>query len=291
MNARLWLAAGLTAALPLAPGGCAQTAPGGTRSFVVTHSGGSFLGIGVVEIDAERAKALKLPGEYGAEIKSVGEESPAAKAGLKEGDVVLQYNGQRVEGTEEFVRMVRETPPGRQVRIEVWRNGAPLTLTVTTGTRPRSSLHVEGFDVPMPPMPPMPAMPAMPPIPPMPAMPDMPHGMFSWRSSMLGIESEALTPQLASFFGVKEGVLVRSVMRGSAAEKAGIKAGDVIVKVDSTGVSSPRDITSALRDAHDKHTLPVTVFRDKKELTLTVTFEEGSGMHGVRYVISDTLGC
>src|SRR6266498_480139 len=75
---------------------------------------GSYLGIGVADIDTERAKALNLKEERGAEVTSVDPEGPAGKAGLKEGDVVLEYNGQRVEGTEQFVRMVRETPPGRQ---------------------------------------------------------------------------------------------------------------------------------------------------------------------------------
>ena len=83
----------------------------------------SYLGIGVVDVDAERAKALNLKEERGAEIKSVAEDSPAAKAGLKEGDVVLEYNQERVEGMEQLVRLVRETPPGRQVALSVWRNG------------------------------------------------------------------------------------------------------------------------------------------------------------------------
>src|SRR3979409_1350361 len=68
--------------------------------------GGSFLGIGVTEVDSERAKALNLKEERGVEITRVEEDSPAARAGLKTGDVVLEYGGQRVEGTEQFVRLV-----------------------------------------------------------------------------------------------------------------------------------------------------------------------------------------
>src|SRR5271166_6318174 len=77
------------------------------RSVVIRKTGNSYLGIGVAEIDAERAKALNLKEVHGVEVKSVDHDSPAAKAGLKEADVVVEYNGQRIEGTEQFVRLVR----------------------------------------------------------------------------------------------------------------------------------------------------------------------------------------
>src|SRR5687768_6464668 len=73
----------------------------------------TYLGVNVAEVDTDRARELKLKEERGVEIKKVEPGSPAEKAGLKEADVVLEYNGQRVEGTESFMRMVRETPSGR----------------------------------------------------------------------------------------------------------------------------------------------------------------------------------
>jgi S1-C subfamily serine protease len=129
------------------------------------------------------------------------------------------------------------------------------------------------LNVEIPPMPPMPAMPAMPPMPEMPLMPEMPRAFGSARSGMLGIECESLGSQLAGFFGVKEGVLVRSVAKDSAAEKAGIRAGDVIVKVDGEAVTSTHEIASLVRAARSKHSFPVVVVRDKKEATLSVTVE------------------
>jgi serine protease Do len=249
------------------------------RSIVIRKVGNSFLGIGVAEIDSERAKALNLKEVHGVEVKSVDHDSPAAKAGLKESDVVLEYNGQRIEGTEQFIRLVRETPVDRQVNLLVWRNGAAQTLTATIGHRMEhfSLRSGDGDDVdltveipPMPPMPPMPEMPAMPEMPP---MPEMPRAFGSTRSGMLGIECESLGSQLAGFFGVKEGVLVRSVAKDSAAEKAGMRAGDVIVKVDGEAVTSTHEITSLVRAARNKRTFPVVVIRDKKEATLSVTVE------------------
>jgi serine protease Do len=223
--------------------------------------GGSFLGVGVAEVDAERAKALKLKEESGVEITNIEEGSPAAKAGLRKGDVVLEFNGQRVEGTEQFVRLVRETPAGRQVKLSLSRGGVAQTVAATVEKR-RLAGRSGSFVMPHIDIPEMSFQ-----------MPDIPRAMMSWRSSMLGIEAESVDSQLAGYFGVKEGVLVRSVVPASAAEKAGLKAGDVITKVDAAKVSSPREITNAIRSKQGG-TFPLTLVRDRKEMTLNVTLEE-----------------
>src|SRR5205085_3363159 len=131
-----------------------------SRAVVVTRSG-SYLGIGGIDIDEERAKALNLKDVRGVEIKSIDAGSPAAKAGLKDGDVVLEYNGQPVAGIEQFARLVRETPAGREVHLSVWRGGAMQTVTATIATRPGGvSIHGDGdsYSLTMPGMPPMPPM-------------------------------------------------------------------------------------------------------------------------------------
>jgi len=230
-------------------------------------TGGSYLGVGVKEMNAERARALRLKEEYGVEITTVEPDSPADKAGLKPGDVVLEYNGQRVEGTQQFVRFVRETPPGRTVRLTVFRNGATQTVMAAVGER-----KGRAFNVPVPKIDEEIRMRLREWAP-----PDVPRVTMSWRAAMLGIEGEPLRgSQLGEFFGAKDGVLVRSVLTGTPAEKAGIRPGDVIVKVDDRGVDEPRDITAALRAARDasKRTFPVVVVREKKEMTLPVTLDE-----------------
>ena len=248
-----------------------------SRAVVISRSG-SYLGIGGIDIDEERAKALNLKETRGVEIKSVDANSPAAKAGLKDGDVVLDYNGQPVAGIEQFARLVRETPAGREVHLSVWRGGAMQTIAATIATRPGSvSIHGDGdaYAFTVPPIPPIPPIPPMPPL-------DLPSPNMTWRSSALGIETESLTTQLAEFFGVKEGVLVRTVTKNSAAEKAGIKAGDIIVKVDDAKVATPHAITAALRSLRSKRTFPVVVVRKQQETTLTVTLEERRGMRESR---------
>jgi len=245
----------------------APRAHGAAGTYVVQR-GGSYIGIGVVDITADRAKALNLKEERGVEVTSVVEDGPAAKAGVKEGDVVLDYNGQAVQGTEQFQRLVRETPPGRQVKVGIWRNGAAQTLTATVGERKGTVITSDdgGWNFTVPPIPPMPPMPNI----------EIPRFSMAYQSPMLGIEGESLESQeqLADFFGVKEGVLVKAVKHNSAAEKAGIKAGDVIVKVDDSKVGSSSEITRTLRGLRSKKTFTVTVVRNKKEMPLTVTMED-----------------
>jgi serine protease Do len=234
---------------------------------VIVTKGGSYLGIGGLDITAERAKALNLKDERGVEVSSVAEDGPAAKAGIKGGDVVLEFNGQPVQGTTQFQRMVRETPVGRQVKITIWRNGAAQTVTATVGENKGTMISPDDGNWNF-------SMPTMPPVPPTPYF-DMPRFQMSLQSPMLGIEGESLgqQEQLAEFFGVQEGVLVRSVKKGSAAEKAGLKAGDVITKVDDSKVTSTGEITRALRALKSKKTFNLTIIRNKKEMPLSVTLD------------------
>src|ERR1700691_3588562 len=87
-----------------------------------------YLGVGCRDIDAEEAKALKLPEEVGAEVTSLAATSPAAAAGLRLDDVIVLYNNQRVEGQAQLYRLISETPPGREVRIQIFRKGYPQYL-------------------------------------------------------------------------------------------------------------------------------------------------------------------
>lgn len=232
---------------------------------VVVFSGSrSFLGVAVAEVTAERAKALKLREERGVEITRVEDDSPAAKAGFKVQDVVLEYQGQRVEGSEQFIRLVRETPAGREVKLLVTRGGQNQTLSAIIASRKMRTFESGDMNITIPRI-------DSPEI----RMPAMPRALMTWSNPTLGIEAESLSSQLAEFFGVKDGVLVRSVTSGSAAEKAGIKAGDVITKVDETKVTSPAEISRALRSEESKETHKLAVVREKKEMSVTVTGSDG----------------
>jgi len=227
----------------------------------------SYIGVGFQDVDQGRMKALNLREERGVEITSVDPESPAGKAGLQVGDVILEYNGQRVESSASFIRLVRETPAGREVKLTLSRGGQPVTVALSTAPRrERFRIPRGGDDLRVE-------------IPPFEApdirivMPDAPRAYMSWRNGLLGVETEALEGGLAEFFGVKEGLLVRSVGPGTAAEKAGLKAGDVIIRIDNERVAKAGHITAYLRSNREKRTFTLTVVREKREISLPVTVE------------------
>jgi serine protease Do len=253
-------------ALVIAGNASAQSPAPRPQKITVVRASGSYLGVGVVEVDADRAKALHLKEERGVEVKNVDDDSPASKAGVKEGDVILDYNGQRVEGITQFVRMVVETPVGRKVNLGIFRNGSNQTLSATIAARANQNMN---FAMTMP----IPNVAPVPPVPPVMefSMPDIPSGVMGWQNSTLGYVGEPVDGQLADFFGVKDGVLIRSVAKNSPADKAGLKAGDVITKVDGNQVKSPREITAVVRRSRDKKTLTLGIVRNKRDMTVEIT--------------------
>ena len=260
-------AAGLGAQTPDSPQ--PPPPPGGPQAYEFhtgVLAGGSYLGVNLAEIDGARARELRLKETTGVEITRVEEGSPAEKAGLKPNDVVLEYNGQRVEGMEQFGRLVRETPGGREVKLVISRNGATQTVTATVAARKVRAFggNIKDF------------LPEMPEI----RMPDMPQVFSVWRSPVLGVEADALGPQLAAFFGVKEGVLVRSVLKDSAAEKAGIKAGDVITKVDGAVVTTPNELSNAAHSASSKRIFALELMREHRVMSVNVAVDDGRSERG-----------
>jgi serine protease Do len=245
----------LSAQPPAPPAPPQQATP--ARLFAVR---GGYLGVGLQEITPERAKSLKLPNESGVEVTSVIHDSPADKAGLKPGDVIVAYNGQKIEGFRQFSRMVYETPVGHDAKLDIMRNGATQTVTAKIENRPGPQIL------------PFPA----PNAPPHPSIPDIPRIIQGMNSPMLGIEVESIDGQLADYFGAKDGgVLVRSVLKNSPAEKAGMKAGDVVLRVDDMKVMSAADISARLRAAQGK-AVQLSVIRDHKDMSFSVTPETGA---------------
>ena len=227
--------------------------------------GSSYLGVDIADVTTERLGALKLKEEHGAEITMVDQDAPAGKAGLKEHDVVLTLNGAGVESAAQLRRMIRETPAGRVVTLGISRDGQPQSIKVQLANRGKSAaIHsMPEFKFTMP------AMPAI-------ADLDIPVSVVIAHSSLRsGLMVENITPQLGEFFGVKSGngVLVRSVEKGSRSEKAGFRAGDVIVRVNNQAVHDTSDFTRALRSTSGG-TAAVTVVREKREQNLNLTLPE-----------------
>jgi serine protease Do len=230
--------------------------------------GPSWLGVETQEVTAANAKELKLPAERGVVVAGVTKDSPAAKAGLKEKDVITEVNGQRVEGAAQFRRMIHEIPAGRTAQLTIWRDGRAQTLSATLGKA--EELHNRwmgakpgGFVFRMPEV----EIPEMPPIDLGGEMALLPDG-----HPRLGIDAEDIGGQLGSFFGAPdgEGILVRSVNSGSPAEKAGLKAGDVITSFNGERVRSLGDLHQKLAAQAESTTVKIGVLRNKSEVTLSV---------------------
>jgi len=229
--------------------------------FGADVAGERWIGVGLEDINAELAKALKLPQETGVEITLVIPGAPAAVAGVKVGDVVVQYNGQPVEDREQFKRMVQDTPAGKEVKLQIYRNGAPQIIVTKTSPRPAITIHAS-------------IVPSTLHSQPFPgALPDVPLNRMSWGSGVLGAELESLEGQLADAFGVKDGgVLVRQVTRGLAGDKAGLKAGDVITRVGDVKVTTPADVSGRIRAGREQ-SATLTVLRDHREISISVALD------------------
>jgi membrane-associated protease RseP (regulator of RpoE activity) len=227
--------------------------------------GNAWLGVHVKDVTAEKARELKLPGEYGARVAGVDEDSAAAKAGLQKGDVIVEFAGERVRSAAQLRRLIRETPAGRTVSLQVIRDGQARTLSAKLEPR-KNGFYFQTPEVH---------------IPEINIAPNLiePFNnrsfafMFGGRPT-LGVSGEELTSQLAGYFGVKQGkgVLVSEVVAGSPAAKAGLKAGDVIVAVDGKEVATVAELRKAveLKSGEDTRKLNLTLVRDHHEQTLPV---------------------
>lgn len=253
-----------------------------------------WLGVRVEDVDDEAAGELGLDDPRGARVTGVEEDAPAASAGLREGDLILRFDGEEIRSVAHLVRLVRETPSGRDVELRVLRDGDRRNLTVEVGHRPSRGFRVhvggpdlDGLDEAR-----------------LEEIRERAHRVRElWEHRMermgdemehvaphvrmmrfggpprLGVRMQELPDQLAEHFGVADrgGVLVASVREGSPAADAGLEAGDVIVRFDARDVEDPGDLAEAVHEA-EAGPVEVTVVRDGAERSLTADLpESGEG--------------
>ncbi|MGB9104011.1 MAG: PDZ domain-containing protein, partial [Terriglobales bacterium] len=219
----------------------------------------SYLGVDIRDVTHDRMAALKLKDARGVEITMVDGDAPAGKAGLKEHDVILSFNGRNLQGSEDLRKLIRDTPPGQTVELGISRDGKPMTIKTQLADRRRvvvvaprveiSRIRIPRIGVPI----------------------------ITTLSRRNGVLVENLTPQLGEVFGVKdgEGVLIRSVEKGSPGEKAGLRAGDVIVRVGNQKVAGTSDWNRLLRE-QKPGPVQLGIMRDKRQQTLSLTVPERS---------------
>jgi len=241
------------------------------RDLEISFGDGGWLGVETNEVTSEKAKELKLPAERGVVLGKVMDDSPASKAGLKENDVVTEINGQRVEGAAQFRRMIREIPAGRTAQLTVWRDGRTQQITATLGKadddRSNNWFHAGpgAFAFKLPEVSEFAELPEI----------QFDGGQLSMNPRpRLGIDAEDLSGQLGTFFGAPdgEGILVRDVNTGSVAEKAGLKAGDVIISLNGERIRSVGDLRAKLapRDSDKATSVKLGVIRNRSEISVNV---------------------
>jgi serine protease Do len=201
-----------------------------------------------------------VEGREGVRIQQVDPDMPAALAGFRQGDIIIEFDGERVRGVRQFTRLVHETPRGREVAALVLRDGNRVMLNVTP-VYARRPFTPPGTDLPRLPAPERRFE----------IWPDLSGGQTPAAGARLGVSTTTVDDQLADYFGVEGGVLVRSVDAGSPAARAGLRAGDIITRVGSRAVRAPSDVTQAIESAGPGGALDVQVMRDRTRVDLQVT--------------------
>lgn len=233
--------------------------------------GGGRLGVSIRDVDKADVEREKLAGVWGAAIEEVRSGSPAEKAGLKAGDVLIEYDGERIRSARQLTRLVSETPEGRSVKAAAMRAGKRLDVDLTPefasrallSERARADLESLGHDLRLKIQPEIERLRDLYVEPPL-------AFEFGGRiqTGRLGVSAQDLTPQLAEYFGVKDGVLVSAVTGDSVAAKAGLKAGDVITAIDGSPVASVADVRRRVERLDDGEDFTIAISRDRKALTL-----------------------
>jgi len=243
------------------------------RELTILAGRGAEIGVSVRDIE---------PGDKnrsGVVVEDVRADSPAEKAGLKRSDVIVAFDGEAVRSARQFARLVQETPSGRPVTAAVVSGGVKKNVEIMP-TEGRDTITIDGdrirerigdawhmaerlppfnfdFDLPYP---------------------------FDGRGR-LGISVQELTPQLATYFGVKDGgVLVTAVTDGMPASRAGLKAGDVLIRLNDAAIHSREDLVRQLRDVKDDGQVSIGIVRDKKEMTVSAKLEPRTPSRGGRPV-------
>ncbi|MCX6544985.1 MAG: PDZ domain-containing protein [Acidobacteria bacterium] len=279
--------------------------------------GGPRLGVSVRDVETADVSKMKLSGPAGVVIEEVTNDSAAAKAGLKAGDVIIQFDGEAVRSTRQFTRLVNESAAGRALKLSVTRDGkrTDLEATLTGGEGPLANITIDRDRIrseverglaearrglaqadrdkaqaernlaqvaPLMRQFRMERQPGGTTGTPGPGMPS--EGVFTFEGPFggalaargrLGVTVQELTPELAAYFGVKDGVLVSTVRADSPAAKAGIKAGDVITTVNDKPVTDASVLVAQLRDKEGEVTVGLS--RDKKTLSVKATLEKATG--------------
>lgn len=276
----LLLTAGIALAQQTSPTAPKPQTPEPFREFSLLIDGGGFLGVYAEDLNKENVNQYGLREPHGVGVTEVIKDSPAEKAGLRKGDVILRFENEAVTSVRKLNRLVSEVAPDHTVAVSVSRGGVEQALSVTIGSRQHHTFS---------------SMPELQGLQKLEGLQGLMNGQNGWKWEMpesgndglvyafgnnrrIGVSTTSLTKQLADFFGVTDGhgVLVTAVDPDSPAAKAGLKAGDVITAVDGQKIEGAGDLARGINKQKDGD-VTLTIVRDKTQRTLKVTPKQGPG--------------
>lgn len=218
-----------------------------------------YIGVYMQDLTDEVRDGLDLKVTEGVLISGVENDSPADKAGLDDGDVIVSFNGTKVSTPDDLRAAVRDLEPGTEAKMEVVQGGKTKTLTITVGERPEQEWGwISGPDAPR--------------------APEF-HRAFAMMSGpRLGIQAHELSDELGSYFNAKEGegILVLGVDEKSVAAVAGVQAGDIVQKIEEEKISDVEDLRTSLREFEEGDEFTITVLRHGKTQSLKATMDDQS---------------
>lgn len=241
-----------------------------TNAMLHTGPQQGYLGVLVGDIDSDSASKLRLKDNHGAVITLIDHDAPAAQAGIRVNDVVLEVNGQNIDSAEAFTRMMRDIPPGRKITLAIIRDGAPQSITVELVDHKKMEHDVwNRLDNGGEPVASAPSLGIL-----AGGSGDLPSGgfhmpFFGATTLNVGAMVEPLASQMAEYLGVQGGLMIKQVARKSEAEAAGLKAFDIILKVGPESIATTADWDRALR-ANQNKPVSVTILRDRRQQTVNL---------------------
>lgn len=215
----------------------------------------AWIGIYMQDLNEDIAEAFGIEFDEGVLVNGVIDDSPAEKFGLKEGDVIVSFDGRVVDDSGDLTKALKQKKPGDEIEIKVLRDNREEDIALTLGET------IERKDKAF-------------------TLKKSPKVFYNWKSKMpssttfLGVGLQSLNEQLADYFDVEKGVLISEVMEKSPAEKAGLKAGDVIIGIDDKEVGSPGDVTKIVRKHEQGDKLNIEVSRKGQNMSLAIELEE-----------------
>lgn len=253
-----------------------------SRGMILNGFSSSYLGVQTIDVTKENFSRFGLSEVRGVAVDKVLKDSPAEKAGLQNGDVIVRFDGETISSVRKLTRLIGEVSPDHKAKVTVLRNGSERDIEVTVGKREMNFASGGVFNGEFPQVQIAPTMPRTMRIPNTPITPFPQvdgNGAFIWRGAanrQIGVSISNLSKQLADYFGVTDGkgLLVRDVRPDSPAAKAGIKAGDVIVEIDGKKMSDGADLIEAVNEKKEG-VVSITIVRDKNRQTFTVEPAQG----------------